>query len=239
MKPTAYQSRVNVQTGALGPVGNASWPNLTKTTGNVYSLSAQPLVYSPASGKYITGGGNETAAIASVSFSSFGKKRRKYKKSKKSKKCNNNNYYDDLDFGFGRSRFGGRYSFARLPVRRMYIGSRRRSSRRRRRSRPKRYRWKAPSKVTTRRSMLHRCGPKCFLIPNPRDPKFPICTSNCKKSVNGLHAAYVRAKQWKYNKVARKAARELKKMGVDVGKSKRKSRRRKRSKRRTRRRSRR
>ena len=60
--------------------------------------------------------------------------------------------------------------------------------------------------------MLNKCGKKCFLGKNI---SFPICKKNtCKISVKGVHAAYVRARQYrtrgrKYNIVSKKAKRLL------------------------------
>jgi hypothetical protein len=58
--------------------------------------------------------------------------------------------------------------------------------------------------------MLKKCGKKCFLGPNKT---FPICTKNtCKVNKKGLHAAYMRAKEYKsirgtkkYSRIANKA----------------------------------
>lgn len=48
---------------------------------------------------------------------------------------------------------------------------------------------------------------ECFLIPEAR--KFPVCPAgSAKLSPVGVQAAYIRAKQWKYHKVA-DAAKEL------------------------------
>ena len=56
--------------------------------------------------------------------------------------------------------------------------------------------------------MLKKCGKKCFLGPNK---SFPICIKNtCKRSKKGIYAAYVRAREWKYNKIASRAKRLLK-----------------------------
>jgi len=84
--------------------------------------------------------------------------------------------------------------------------------------------------------MLRNCGEKCFLGPNKT---FPICAKNtCRKSNKGLYAAYVRAKQMsdtprrrytrsgrrnrslprsKYEKIARRARRQLVTAGYKVG----------------------
>ena len=58
--------------------------------------------------------------------------------------------------------------------------------------------------------MMKKCGKKCFLGPNKT---FPICTKNtCSLNTKGIHAAYVRAKEYmtirgtrKYKKIAKKA----------------------------------
>jgi len=55
--------------------------------------------------------------------------------------------------------------------------------------------------------MLKKCGKKCFLGSNK---KFPICKKNtCKISRKGVYAAYVRARQYKYNKISKKAKKLL------------------------------
>jgi hypothetical protein len=55
--------------------------------------------------------------------------------------------------------------------------------------------------------MLKRCGKKCFLGPKK---SFPICKKNtCKVSVKGLHAAYIRARQYKHQNISRKARKMI------------------------------
>lgn len=66
--------------------------------------------------------------------------------------------------------------------------------------------------------MLKKCGKKCFLGPKKT---FPICSKHtCKISQQGLHAAYVRAREYesitgikhksaKYKNIARKAYKLL------------------------------
>jgi hypothetical protein len=57
--------------------------------------------------------------------------------------------------------------------------------------------------------MLRRCGKKCFLGTKKR---FPICKKHtCKISSQGLHAAYIRARQFGYKSIAKKAVQLLKK----------------------------
>jgi hypothetical protein len=59
--------------------------------------------------------------------------------------------------------------------------------------------WDNPSKKTREKEAL-QCPKECFLMPN--ELKFPICEPDCKLSCSGLHAAYVRAREWKYNSVS-------------------------------------
>jgi hypothetical protein len=60
--------------------------------------------------------------------------------------------------------------------------------------------------------MLKRCGRKCFL---GTKKSFPICKKNtCKFSSKGLHAAYIRARQYrsrgqKYRNISKKAKRMM------------------------------
>ena len=57
--------------------------------------------------------------------------------------------------------------------------------------------------------MRHKCGSKCFLGPGT---SFPICKKNtCRVSQKGISAAYVRARQWKYNTISSKARKRMKK----------------------------
>lgn len=72
----------------------------------------------------------------------------------------------------------------------------------------------APRKGPERRKLYHECGPKCFLLPNPSAPgysKFPVCrkcqNQHCSCSIDrrGVIAAKIRASQWGYPGVRRKA----------------------------------
>lgn len=68
-------------------------------------------------------------------------------------------------------------------------------------------RWTNPS-LRAREVQLAQCGKECFLVPDEK--KFPVCApSSCTFSCAGLHAAYVRAREWKYEEVAAKAARMM------------------------------
>lgn len=73
--------------------------------------------------------------------------------------------------------------------------------------------WKREKPSYHQRSvMLKRCGHKCFL---GTKKSFPICKKNtCKISSKGLHAAYIRARQYrsrgqKYRNISKKAKRML------------------------------
>ena len=67
-----------------------------------------------------------------------------------------------------------------------------------------------------RTAMLKKCGKKCFL---GTKKSFPICTKNtCKINRKGIHAAYVRAREFsgsrnkrqnKYTVIAKKAYKML------------------------------
>jgi len=63
----------------------------------------------------------------------------------------------------------------------------------------------APRKQSDRVALKNSCGSKCFL--RPQDLKFPICNKKCEPQCNGLLSAYIRAKQWKYEKEALSARR--------------------------------
>ena len=66
--------------------------------------------------------------------------------------------------------------------------------------------WKksSPKLISQRRSLIKKCGKKCFL--SPKDLKFPICKKNsCEISCKGLVSAKVRANQFKYRSIAKRA----------------------------------
>jgi len=67
--------------------------------------------------------------------------------------------------------------------------------------------WKKmnPKNISTRREMMSKCGRKCFLMPD--ELKFPICSKSgsCKLNCRGVVSAKVRAGQWKYKSVMKKA----------------------------------
>lgn len=69
--------------------------------------------------------------------------------------------------------------------------------------------WKsiAPRKISLRREIYKKCGSRCFLHPNGL--KFPICSGDlsCKAHCSGIASALVRAGQYKYTSVRRKANR--------------------------------
>lgn len=71
--------------------------------------------------------------------------------------------------------------------------------------------WKRENPSRHQRTvMLKKCGKKCFLGTRK---SFPICKKNtCSVSKKGVYAAYVRARQTKRNRIAKKAHRMLKRM---------------------------
>ena len=73
--PSLYQNELNDGlTGALGPTNTAYWTNTDTTSGNPWSLGAQPLYYSPSAGYYVTSFDQNVAPenIVAVSPDSFG-----------------------------------------------------------------------------------------------------------------------------------------------------------------------
>ncbi len=83
---------------------------------------------------------------------------------------------------------------------------------RRRRSQPTTgWRERGPKRGTERHKLRENCGSRCFLL--PKEEKFPICKAcsknrcDCEPDCRALAAAYVRAKQWDYPEVAKKAKR--------------------------------
>ena len=65
--------------------------------------------------------------------------------------------------------------------------------------------------VHERTVMYTRCGSKCFLGPKT----FPICTKKtCTINPRGVHAAYTRARQWKYTRIATRARQLMKTLHV-------------------------
>lgn len=71
----------------------------------------------------------------------------------------------------------------------------------------------APSRGRARHALKSKCGSKCFL--DPVNEKFPICakltgrksSGSCEIDCRGVKAAYIRARQWGYDDIARKADR--------------------------------
>lgn len=56
--------------------------------------------------------------------------------------------------------------------------------------------------------MFNKCGKKCFLGPKN---SYPICKKNtCKISSKGVHAAYIRSRQYKRANISRKAKHLIK-----------------------------
>lgn len=68
--------------------------------------------------------------------------------------------------------------------------------------------WSITSKQRTR--LFNKCGRKCFLGTGKKSKSYPICSKTCKLNRYGIHAAYVRARQYKNTRIANKAKRLLK-----------------------------
>lgn len=68
--------------------------------------------------------------------------------------------------------------------------------------------WKeqAPKLISQRRELMRICGPDCFLKPSTMG--FPICGKdmNCVKNCSGILSSKQRARQWKYDDVAKNAS---------------------------------
>lgn len=67
----------------------------------------------------------------------------------------------------------------------------------------------APHRGYDREKLIRGCGRRCFLLPDQR--KFPICRRcqsdrcNCRPECSALRAARIRAAQWGYQDVYRRA----------------------------------
>lgn len=66
----------------------------------------------------------------------------------------------------------------------------------------------APQRGKERALLKEKCGNECFLIPSKN--KFPVCASlrinqGCSVDCRGVRSAKIRARQWGYYDVARKA----------------------------------
>lgn len=69
----------------------------------------------------------------------------------------------------------------------------------------------APRGSRTRREMRKRCGSKCFL--DSANLKYPVCKEgSCEIDKRGVQSAYIRARQYKNEKVARAAKKLLEKL---------------------------
>lgn len=83
------------------------------------------------------------------------------------------------------------------------------------------WRYKKPDRVGERRDVLAKCGKSCFMIPERLG--FPICNKNpppCEYNRKGINAAYVRARQWKYQEVAKGIEKLRDKLGLEASKKK-------------------
>jgi hypothetical protein len=63
-------------------------------------------------------------------------------------------------------------------------------------------------RVTKRRAKLQRCGSRCYLDPDPKKPRYPVCDiGSCDDDCYSLMVAYRRARQQGDQKIARKAVK--------------------------------
>ena len=96
-------------------------------------------------------------------------------------------------------------------------------------SRTRGWRAEAPQAGRPRTKLMRDCGPSCFLL--PKEEKFPVCrkvyrgSPDCRPKCAGVTSALVRARQYGYKKVAKKAKALEKKLKCSQ-KSKRRSRKR-------------
>jgi len=81
--------------------------------------------------------------------------------------------------------------------------------------------WRSPHSQSKRASLRNRCGSKCFLMPN--ELKFPICNQSCHVSCAGVTSAKVRAAQWNYTNVYKRASTLVKKHKCTKASTRRKS----------------
>lgn len=76
-------------------------------------------------------------------------------------------------------------------------------------SRTRGWRVAAPKRGRERTELLNKCGEKCFLLPKAK--KFPVCPvcknsiCTCKYDCRGIIAAKVRASQYGYTDVRKRA----------------------------------
>ena len=186
-----YKGSLSKRTGSMGPKGEALWPKLNSTTGEIYSMGAAPLIYNTTTGIYNTAY-DANAAVSSASFKNFkfgkkSKRRSKRRSKRKSKRKSRKARKSRKSRKTRKSRSFGKYTMTKR--------------------RSVKTKWKNPSR-DSRKRMMKKCGTKCFL--KPETLGFPICKPNCKVSKYGLEAAYKRARQWGYDDVAKKAKSMMK-----------------------------
>ena len=73
-------------------------------------------------------------------------------------------------------------------------------------SRTRGWREASPKRGKEREALKKKCGDTCFLLPEKN--KFPICRPNsCEPDCRGILSAKIRARQYKYDRVATIAER--------------------------------
>jgi len=72
--------------------------------------------------------------------------------------------------------------------------------------------WRPAKRVTSRRKQLMQWGKKCFLDPNKRKPRYPVCKAG-RVTCEGLLRAMQRAITQRSRSVARKARAAARRKG--------------------------
>jgi len=60
------------------------------------------------------------------------------------------------------------------------------------------------SRRSNRHELYEKCGEKAFLV--PEELKFPVMGPDCEYKCSLIFAAYLRAREWGYDDIAKKAA---------------------------------
>ena len=82
-------------------------------------------------------------------------------------------------------------------------------------------RWRPSKRVTVRRKLLAKGGARCFLVPNRKAPKYPVCDSRGQVTCQGLWAAFNRARMNRKGLIRWKAMRKAKAKGCEWARGKR------------------
>jgi len=71
--------------------------------------------------------------------------------------------------------------------------------------------WHDPTRGSKlkRQEQLAKCGPKCYGLPDPMNPKYPVCDQNCKPVCDGISAAMTYAAIYRNSGVRKNLAAAL------------------------------